>query len=234
MKLIDDVFFDLDRTLWDFETNSKTAIKTIYNELNLSDSIESFEDFHEVYRKINAKYWDLYSKGEMSREKLRTTRFIDTLKIFKIYDEKLGDTFGELYIQRSPYQTNLFPGTKETLQTLKNDNYKLHIITNGFKEVQFIKLKNSGIIEYFDDILCSEDVGKNKPDPSIFNAALKRTNAAKSKSIMIGDDFKADVLGAESCGIRGVLFDPNNQYHDKKNVERIVTLDKIPEILVGI
>lgn len=234
MKNIDTVFFDLDRTLWDFETNSKAAIKHLFEDLKLSSKIESFEAFYSSYRKVNNHYWDLYSKGKISKEKLRTIRFIDTLKSFEITDDKLGAQLGDLYIKTSPYQTHLFPDTISTLQALKADNYKLHIITNGFKEVQFIKLQKSGLIDFFDDVLCSEEVGKNKPHPSVFNTALKRNKVKSEQSIMIGDDFQADILGAENCGIQGVLFDPNNQYEERNEITKILNLKELQDLLLGI
>lgn len=234
MKQIENVFFDLDRTLWDFETNSKVAIENLFEELKLSEKIASFDSFHATYRKINGHYWDLYSKGGITKEELRSIRFIDTLKSFDIADEKLGIQLGDLYIKTAPYQTHLFPDTISTLQTLKEADYKLHIITNGFKEVQFIKLQKSGLIDFFDDILCSEEVGKNKPHPSVFKTALERNKAKSDQSIMIGDDFQADVLGAESCGIQGVLFDPNNNYKARNEITKIINLNQIHDILLGI
>ena len=183
------LFFDLDRTLWDFETNSETALNILFDELKLGDSIRSFRSFHTQYKKINAQLWYDYAKGKVSKEELRTSRFDRTLKKFKINDATLAMKLGDGYVELSPYQTNLFPHTIETLDALKKEDYQLHIITNGFKEVQYIKLKNSGLIDFFDVILCSEEVGKTKPSPLVFQAAIDRANATKKESLMIGDDY---------------------------------------------
>lgn len=234
MQRLNHIFFDLDRTLWDFETNSKAALVQIFDELKLAEHIPTFDDFYEEYRTVNASFWDKYSKGEITKADLRSGRFAQTLEFFEIKNDQLSRELGEKYIEVSPYQTNLFPGTKETLSELKNNDHQLHIITNGFKEVQFIKLNNSGILDYFNDILCSEEVGVNKPNPLVFEKALERTNAKSVESIMIGDDFQADVLGAESCGIRGVLFDPHDHHLERTGIERIISLKEIPLKIIGL
>lgn len=234
MNFIKDIFFDLDRTLWDFDKNSESALRIIYDELKLSDHSSSFDSFMTIYRDINARFWRDYAEGKIDKIELRNGRFTDTLKEFKIDNAKMGEDMSSRYLEISPYQTHLFPSTKEVLTDLKNSNYKLHIITNGFKEVQFTKLENSGIIHFFDDILCSEEVGKAKPHPLVFEGALKRTNAKAANSIMIGDDFNADVVGAENAGIRGVLFDPLKKYKGKSGLERIEHLEEIPPLILGI
>ncbi|HLV43283.1 MAG TPA: YjjG family noncanonical pyrimidine nucleotidase, partial [Brumimicrobium sp.] len=203
MNIIKDVFFDLDRTLWDFDKNSESALRIIYEELKLDNYAASFEHFLAIYRDVNARFWKSYGEGKIDKLQLRNGRFTDTLKEFEILDDQMGLTMGNRYLELSPYQTHLFPSTKEVLTELKESNYRLHIITNGFKEVQFTKLENSGIRHFFDDVLCSEEVGQSKPHPLVFQNALNRTNAKANQSIMIGDDFRADVIGAENAGIRG-------------------------------
>lgn len=234
MNFIKDVFFDLDRTLWDFDKNSESALRIIYDELKLSDHSSSFDAFMTIYRDVNAKFWREYAEGKIDKIQLRNGRFTDTLKQFKIDNEKMGEDMSTRYLEISPYQTHLFPSTKEVLTDLKNNNYKLHIITNGFKEVQFTKLENSGIIQFFDDILCSEEIGKAKPHRLVFEGALKRANAKAENSIMIGDDFNADVVGAENAGIRGVLFDPHKTHTSKIGIDRVEHLEEIHPLILGI
>jgi len=225
------IFFDLDRTLWDFETNSEKALNILFEELELGNSIRSFRTFHTQYKKVNAQLWFDYAKGKVSKEELRTSRFDRTLKKFDINDSVLATKLGNGYIELSPYQTNLFPHTIETLETLKRENYELHIITNGFKEVQYIKLKNSGLIDFFDVILCSEEVGKTKPSPDVFQTALHRANATKKESLMIGDDYHADIIGAEKFGMQSVLFDPENKHKEGRHDWKIKQLNEIPALI---
>ncbi len=234
MNFIKDVFFDLDRTLWDFDKNSESALRIIYDELKLSDHSSSFDAFMTIYRDVNARFWRDYAEGKIDKLQLRNGRFIDTLKEFKINNVKMGEQMSDRYLEISPFQTHLFPSTKEVLTDLKNSNYNLHIITNGFKEVQFTKLENSGILHFFNDVLCSEEIGQAKPHPLVFEGALKRTNAIAANSIMIGDDFNADVVGAENAGIRGVLFDPFKIYEGKSGLERVGHLEEIPPLILGV
>lgn len=228
------LFFDLDRTLWDFEANSKVALNELYDELKLDDHMKSFQSFHHAYKNINGKLWAQYSKGRITKEVLRIKRFDDTLKQFQINNIELAEKLGMDYIKNAPYQTKVFPNTHTTLENLKNDGFELHIITNGFKEVQFIKLEKSGLLDFFDVIVCSEDVGQNKPAPDVFHHSLGLAKASAHESVMIGDNFTADVTGAENVGMTGVLFDPHKDYKMGTHHWHIHDLKKIPELITWI
>lgn len=234
MNKINDVFFDLDRTLWDFEKNSEVALRILFEEFQLGESIPSFKKFHGEYKRVNARFWKAYGEGKISQAELRAGRFRDTLAFFGVNNKTMGADMNAKYIAISPYQTHLFPSTKEVLLGLKEKNYRLHIITNGFKEVQHTKLEQSGLDEFFESVLCSEEVGKSKPHPSVFYEAMSRAQAKANQSVMIGDDFNADIIGAENVGIPGVLFDPNRKYIKNRTVNRIEHLTEIPNKIIGI
>lgn len=230
--MIKHIFFDLDRTLWDFETNSERALEKIYSEQKLGEYFRSFRQFHTRYKKINAELWYLYSKNQIAKDRLRVQRFEDTfIQLTNKKEPELAEKIADLYVKLSPYQTTLFPNTKETLAQLKEQGYELHVITNGFKEVQFIKLENSGIIDFFDVILCSEEVGKSKPSPEVFYRALQLANAKAENSIMIGDSMEADVSGAENVGIKAILFDPHFQHEDNRHQWILRKLDGMVEMI---
>ena len=224
------LFFDLDRTLWDFERNSENALKILFHDLGLDKQLRSFQGFHETYKDINAKLWFDYGRGKITKDVLRVKRFQDTLSTYKIDSPSLAKCLGDGYVEISPYQTQLFPNTKEVLTELQKE-YELHIITNGFKEVQFIKLENSGIRNFFNVVICSEDIGKNKPAPDIFQYALSEARASSNESIMIGDDYQVDIIGAEGAGIKGVLFDPNEKYYEGTHEFQISDLIEMHDIL---
>ncbi|MFZ9029272.1 MAG: YjjG family noncanonical pyrimidine nucleotidase [Crocinitomicaceae bacterium] len=224
------LFFDLDRTLWDFEKNSEKALNILFHDLGLDKQLRSFQGFHKTYKEINAKLWYDYGRGKITKDILRIKRFQDTLSSYKIDSPDLAKRLGDGYVEISPYQTQLFPNTKEVLTDLKKE-YELHIITNGFKEVQFIKLENSGIRDFFDVIVCSEDVGKNKPAPDVFHYSLSQAGAKAHESIMIGDDYQVDVIGAEGAGIKGVLFDPHKKYNEGTHEFHINDLIEMHDIL---
>lgn len=225
------LFFDLDRTLWDFETNSRFALQYLYDDLKLGESIEHFMHFHHTYLRINADMWNQYGNGKLSKEELRDNRFKKALEYHGIHDDALAKKMSEGYIELSPQQTALFPGAVDMLRELKEENYRLHIITNGFKEVQHIKLNKSGISDYFGMILCSEEIGVTKPHREIFQEAQRITDCKTEHAIMIGDDFKADIIGALNAGWTAIHFDPEVKFQKERNVPRIRELMEIPEVV---
>ena len=225
--MIKNIFFDLDRTLWDFEKNSKLVLDEIFFEFNLMEKIGAHKEiFINEYKKINETLWNQYRIGKIKKEFLRYSRFKQTLELFNYYNENLSIEISDYYVKECPKKKNLFPNTIKILDYLKN-KYNLHIITNGFEEVQIIKLKSSGLSDYFDQIITSEKIGVKKPDPKIFSFALTSAKANKENSIMIGDDLKVDILGAENFGIRAVYFNPNMNIHNEKISFEIKNLDEL-------
>lgn len=230
MKLYKHIFFDLDHTLWDFETNATETLGEIYSHFRLKDKgVASASGFINMYKSINEKMWDDYEKGKISKEYLRTRRYYKTLLSFGIKDNKLSEKIGEFYIKESPKKTNLFPRAIETLSYLA-EKYKMHIITNGFVEVQYLKLKNSGLRNYFEKIIISEEVGSNKPEKKIFSHALMSAGAKKQESVMIGDNLGTDILGAKNSGLDQCFFNPSKKEHKEKITFEISSLDELKEI----
>ncbi len=224
------IFFDLDRTLWDFEKNSVETLKEIFFKYKLDEKIESPEVFINKYKEINEKLWAKYRTGEIKKEFLRNQRFLLTLQHFGINDSSLAEKFGTDYIEISPTKTILFPNTIETLKYLSK-KYTLHIITNGFKEVQFVKLKNNKLDKYFDKVITSETVGYQKPNAKIFQHSLSTSNAKKEESLMIGDDLNTDILGARNFGMNQVFFNTINTKHNEKVTHEITDLKELTELL---
>lgn len=225
------LFFDLDRTLWDFEKNSEIALNHLFHELGLHHSIDNFDSFFQLYKENNSILWKKYGSGQLKKEELRDERFRLTLANLKVNDPVLVKKISDGYVELSPQQTALFPNAIETLKDLQKEGFNMHIITNGFKEVQYIKLDKSGLSDYFDVIVCSEDVGKNKPAPDIFHYSLNRANAKAIDSVMIGDDFEVDVLGALNIGMKGVHFDPYQHHTSHDDTMRIQELSELPGMM---
>ncbi len=219
MKNIKHIFFDLDHTLWDFDKNSSEALTEIYFEMDLDREIGNLEQFIKKYQEINAGYWSKYNHGLVTKEQIRVGRFRDALNAFEVTNpNERAELLGTSYIQRSPHKKHIFPHAHESLTYLKS-KYELHIITNGFKEVQFIKLDNCDLTSYFDLILCTEEVGVNKPNPLVFETALSRTNAIPEESLMIGDNPETDIIGAQNCNMHTILFNPNEIAHGVNSAE---------------
>ncbi len=229
--IIDHVFFDLDRTLWDFDQNSHEALSQIFDKLDLGTFINNKRAFISDYKRINEQMWSEYRQGLLPKEELRVGRFLRALDKYGIDDYKIAETYSESYIALCPHLTQLFPNTIETLEELKSRGKKLHVITNGFSEVQHLKLEKSNLESYFDVVICSDTIGINKPDPKIFHEAMKQAGAKASSSAMIGDHLETDVLGANQVGMQGILFDPKREYKNVRSVTRIENLMEIPEII---
>jgi putative hydrolase of the HAD superfamily len=224
------IFFDLDRTLWNFDENSKKVLSDIYINYNLTVSIVSVELFITKYQEINEKLWKLYRGNKLDQGELCCKRFEDTLKHFNVFDNNLASNMGDYYVEHSPRQTLLFPYSIDVL-TYLSDKYKLHIISNGFEEVQHIKLRESGLSTYFDVLVFSERVGVKKPHPYIFKKAFSLAGAKASNSIMIGDDLYADIYGAQRVKMDTVYFNPQQLEHDKYTQYEIKCLSELYDIL---
>lgn len=197
-----DLFFDLDHTLWDFETNSKETIQELYTTHRLADlGIVDFDGFYSTYSAHNHRLWDRYTKGFIKQEELRWKRVYLSLLDFKVANEPLAKEMSQAYLEILPNKKHLFPYTIEILEYLKQKDYKMHLITNGFESVQFKKIKNSGLQDYFIEVITSEASNSLKPQKEIFEYALKNTNASVEESIMIGDNESADIQGGINMGM---------------------------------
>lgn len=228
MKFIKHIFFDLDHTLWDFEKNSTEAIFELFHRYELNRQIRSFDDFISDYQQINFDYWNRYNNGDIDKQTVRYGRFYDLFTRYKIADPvAFGEMFADEYLLIAPHKTHLFPDTHEVLGYLQT-KYKLHLITNGFKEVLEIKISRTNLQPYFDLILSAEDVGVNKPHPLVFETALKKARALPGESLMIGDSYEADILGAQKVGMHTLHFNPKTEPKKTESAE----IHRLSELLV--
>lgn len=207
-EVVTDVFFDLDHTLWDFEKNSALTFQKILEENQLNVDLE---DFLTAYIPINLEYWKLYREDRISKSQLRYQRLKRTFdNIGKTISDETINVLAYEYIEHLSSYSHLFPNTIEVLEYL-SPRYKLHIITNGFQEIQEKKLKGSNIHQYFDQIIDSEIAGVKKPHPYIFELALTKANVAPQNSLMIGDSIEADIMGAKSAGFHTLHFNAHKE-----------------------
>lgn len=190
----------------------------------------NFNTFVTTYKEHNERLWELYRLGQIKKEELRNNRFVLTLNDFNCNDIELATKIGDDYIELSPQQTLLFPGTIETLEYLA-PKYKMHIITNGFVEVQYKKLRNSKLEKYFDKVITSEEAKASKPKPGIFHSALSSANAKKAECLMIGDDLNNDIIGAKKYGFDQVFFNPNLNHHQEEVTYEIKNIPELKEFL---
>lgn len=222
------IFFDLDHTLWDFEKNSNLTFKELFSRYKIHIELE---DFLAVYSPINFDYWKRYREEKVTKEALRYGRLKDTFDALSFaVSDKLIHQLSQDYIALLPTNNYLFDGVLELLDYLAQ-KYTLHIITNGFEEVQQLKLEKSGIIKYFDEIITSESVGVKKPNPRVFNYALEKVGAMPENCVMVGDNLEADIIGALNCGITSIHFNLNDEKFEQKKYISVSSLLEIKQYL---
>lgn len=225
---IEHVFFDLDHTLWDFEKNSALAFQKIFKDVDLA---VDFNLFIEKYVPINLEYWRLYREEKISKEKLRYSRLKKAFDEMDMHvDDELINRLSVLYIENLPKFNYLFEGALEILDYLSL-KYQLHIITNGFKEVQSKKINASGIQHYFKEVITSESVGVKKPNPKVFQYALEVAQASEKNSVMIGDSFEADILGANAVGMDTIFCNLEKKNIDTQGFKTVQSLLEIKHLL---
>ncbi|OBW41685.1 Pyrimidine 5'-nucleotidase YjjG [Chryseobacterium sp. MOF25P] len=229
---IQHIFFDLDNTLWDHRRNAYLTIKDLFDkeEIALKYNLD-FEEFHSVYHEINERLWEQIRDGEIDKEYLRKHRFYDTFKRFGIDNLELSMYFEEHFLDKILNYNHLVEGAQYILDYLKAKNYTLHIISNGFQEVTERKCILSKIDHYFQTITSADSVGVRKPNPAIFEYSLGLSNAKKEESILIGDDWIADVIGAQQFGMDVIFFDVLNENKDVENLKVIKHLLQIKDYL---
>lgn len=208
------IFFDLDHTLWDHNTNSRIALEEVYQVFDLREiGIASTQDLYLTFTEINHQLWDKYEAGRISQSELRHQRFRLIFNELAVKDHDLCDSISESYMEISTKKSNLLPHAHETLQYLQ-PKYPMHIITNGFDEVQSVKMEAGKITHFFREIITSQNSGYKKPDSRIFEYALKKVGAFAGECLMIGDSFQSDIVGATRAGIDAVFFNPDQRVQE--------------------
>ena len=229
MKKYQHIIFDLDHTLWDFDRNSGMALSEIYDEFNLQGlGIDDFAEFYQHYKIINEVCWADYRENKIEKEVLRTIRFSKTLEIYGIIDETLTETICESYLFKSPRKPHVIEGSYEVLSQLQ-EKYKLHILTNGFSEIQEIKMEASKLSGFFTHVIASEHAGAKKPHPQAFNFALDIIGSRAENCIMIGDNPETDIEGASNIGMDTIYFNRNGEF--AKDVNATHQVHFLKEIL---
>lgn len=222
------LFFDLDHTLWDFEANAKATLLELFTALQLEErGVNDFDLFHKNYIAHNEKLWERYRNGYIKQEELRVKRMRLSLLDFKIADEALTQELSIRFLELLPTRTILFPYTKEILQYLKNKEYVLHLITNGFEKTQHNKLTFAGIKPFFTEVITSESSGSLKPNKEIFEFAFQKCLAQPEQSIMIGDSIEVDIMGAMNAGIDQVYV---NHLGIEPTVQPTYTVSSLKEL----
>ena len=233
MENIRHIFFDLDNTLWDHRKNAYNTIKDLFLKLEINEKYNiDFESFHKTYDRINEHLWELIRDAKIDKDYLRKHRFYDTFLEFGVDNFELSQYFEEHFLDRILSYNDLVEGTIDLLDYLKSKQFKLHIISNGFQEVTERKSILSGIDKYFETITSADSVGKRKPNAEVFKFALNEAKANIDESLMIGDDWIADVIGSTNFGMKVIYFDAlNEKAHQMTDVKIVDHLTEIKNII---
>lgn len=231
MKSYRCILFDLDHTLWDYDTNSSETLQELYQDYQLQQKgIPSFSVFHETFIEVNTKLWEQYDLGIIGRDAIRFERFHGILSKLGIDNIDLSLTLSDEYVAHSPKKSRLMPNTIEVLDYLK-DRYPMTIVTNGFEEIQYTKLNASGLTPYFKNVVTSARAGHKKPAKEIFEFALNESGFQSHEAVMIGDNLLTDIGGAHNASVDTVFFNPNKISHEGKPHYEIHDLKQLLDIL---
>jgi YjjG family noncanonical pyrimidine nucleotidase len=225
------IFFDLDHTLWDYETNARLTLQELYDQYDLFEQgVYTFDAFHRKFQEVNAALWYHFDRGSITSEVIRKERFKQILEAFGAHSVKLCMDLSHDYLNTCPLKGNLMPHAHETLQYL-SQRYTLTIITNGFEEIQQLKLTAGNLHRYFNHIITSQKAGHRKPARQIFDFALQLNSIAANEAMMVGDNLVTDIGGARNAEIDGVLYNPEKLAHEETPFHEITCLSELRQIL---
>lgn len=204
--MIKTVFFDFDDTLFDHTHSSREGLRSVWKRYTCFHdmTLEELEaDHSEVLEKIHFSH---VLFGKMSIEEARAERFkLIFLNRGVEVDFNTANNAAEIY--RLSYQKyrRRTEGSEELLKLL-HKNYKIGIVTNNLISEQEEKLEFLGLKDYIDIMITSEEARVPKPDPQIFNLALHKFNAVPEETMMIGDSWEHDIVGAHNMGINCIWY----------------------------
>jgi putative hydrolase of the HAD superfamily len=224
------LFFDLDHTLWDYEKNTEEAVREIYDLFNLSKWSFTLEEFTRYFHETNNFLWDRFNHCLIGREELRNDRFKIILGNLGLKAEDVPEEIADAYLNVAPSKSSVMPYTYEVLDYLA-PKYKLHIISNGFDDVQHRKLKAANIFHYFDQIITSDNSGYRKPQKEIFDYAMNSADASRVDSLFVGDNLDTDITGAQNAQMDHIFYNPAKKQHPFKVTYEIESLEEIMNIL---
>lgn len=223
------IFFDLDHTLWDYDTNARETLFELYDDFHLDRGFSTAEDFFQTYVVHNEKLWHLYNHGKINRDDIRERRFFQVIADAGLEDKKMAEEMSDQFMEVCPQKTAVMPGTYEILEHL-HSFYQMGIITNGFSDTQAIKMRKTGLEKFFEMVITSESAKARKPSAEIFNAALTESGAKAEEVIMIGDNRATDIGGALSLGWKTIWYTKEAE-EAPENCWKVQHLDEIAVVM---
>jgi YjjG family noncanonical pyrimidine nucleotidase len=225
------VFFDLDHTLWDYETNAKETLTELFFSMDLaSRGVTDADSFYLQFRKVNTALWELYDRELIDQEHVRRERFRQILSHYSNCEEGLCDELSVVYLEKSPRKANLIPYAIDVLDYLSS-RYSLTLVTNGFEEIQKLKLAAGNLDKYFQHIVTSQKAGHRKPSLKIFEYAMALNDIRCGDAVMIGDNLVTDIGGARAASIDTIFYNPERITHNERVSHEIACLSELKNIL---
>ena len=219
------LFIDFDDTLYDTHGNAVIALTEVYEAFGLSRFFDEPKVFYDAYWQANIDLWSQYAKGEIDRDYLIVERFRRPLSVGQGLDVtvNLCLRMSDAFLDSCADKPGVVDGAHELMDYLRKKGYRMHMCSNGFHEVQYKKLKACGLKDYFDTVILSEDAGANKPSQQFFDYAFKISGASPDNTLMIGDNFDTDILGAKRAGLDVLFFNRFPDYPAPQPVNYEVT-----------
>lgn len=197
------VFFDLDNTLLNHSSAEKSAQKATYSAFSELQEV-ALDLWLETYRTKNRGLWEKYQRNEIDRYHLQKARFSDTMNSLNLNSERSGE-IGTAYMEFYRNHWQWVTGAREALVHI-SEKYRTGIITNGFKETQQLKIEQLQLNSYCSKFLISEDVGKMKPHPAVFDRATEMAGVPRDQILYVGDSYTSDIMGGKNAGWRTAWF----------------------------
>ncbi len=221
------ILFDLDHTLWDFDTNSRAAMLSIFGRHRLALVFGSYDNFHRIYDDCNTRLWRSYADGTVAKSDVVYGRFARPLAIAGHPDEALARRLGDEYLRLTSDGMALMPHAIEVLSRLKAAGYGLHIVSNGFREVQYRKIAHSGLGRFLTGIFLSDEIGCMKPHKPFFDHVMARLATTPDRCVLVGDSPESDIAGAVGAGIRPIYYNSRGLACDLPGVRVIASLAEL-------
>ena len=220
------ILWDVDGTLLDFEKAENQAIKTCFEVHGLG---ECTDEMIARYSVINKKYWERLERKELTKPEILVRRFEDFFASEGIVTDCAPDFNQEYQVRLG--DTICFCDDSYVLMKGLKGRVKQYAVTNGTKVAQDKKLNKSGLIDLFDDVFISEDVGFEKPDIRFFEHVWSKIgHYPPEEVIIVGDSLTSDMQGGNNAGIPCCWYNPKHLTNDK-NVELDYEIDNLQKIL---
>lgn len=200
------LLIDCDDTILDFGKSERASIAQVMEKYGVSPTAKAVEK----YVKLNEKFWRLFEKGKITKERILELRFVKFFKKYKIDVD--GKAINKEYLETLTHNVFVIDGIEDVLIYLRDKGYKLYIITNGVKSTQIARWNQTDLLKYFDGAFISEEIGYFKPQKEYFEYVVKNIGDSDlSNYLVIGDSISSDITGGINYNIDVAWFNPKKK-----------------------